>query len=137
MDITLEKVDAVRERTGATYEEAKAALEAENGSEVDAIIRLEKEENAGSKELLEKIKAAVRKGNVTKVRMKKDGRDVLTVPVSAGVGVGLLGLVAAPWAVIAAAIAAYGLDCKFELIKEDGTIDELGGSEESDTYSEE
>jgi hypothetical protein len=32
---------------------------------------------------------------------------------------------AAPWAVIAAGITAYGLDCSFELLKEDGTVETL------------
>ena len=38
MDITLEKVDKVKERTGVSYSEAKEALEISNGSVLDAII---------------------------------------------------------------------------------------------------
>ncbi len=42
MEITLEMVDQVHERAGVSYEEAKAALEAANGSVLDAIIAVEK-----------------------------------------------------------------------------------------------
>ena len=38
MEITLEKIELVKDRTGCTYAEAKAALEASEGSVVDAII---------------------------------------------------------------------------------------------------
>ena len=41
MDITLEKVDQVRERTGVSYGEAKSALEISNGDVLNAIILLE------------------------------------------------------------------------------------------------
>ena len=40
-EITLEKIDIVRERTGASYSEAKEALEACGGNVVDALIYLE------------------------------------------------------------------------------------------------
>lgn len=40
MDI-LEKVEKIREKTGVSYEEAKAALEAVNGDILDAIVLLE------------------------------------------------------------------------------------------------
>ena len=48
MEITLEKVDQVRERTGVTYAEAKNALEIANGDVLEAIIYIEniKEEDA-------------------------------------------------------------------------------------------
>ena len=41
MDITLEKIDIVRERAKATYKEARDALTAANGNVIDAIISLE------------------------------------------------------------------------------------------------
>ena len=37
----LEKVEKIREKTGATYEEAKAALEAADGDVLDALVYLE------------------------------------------------------------------------------------------------
>ena len=41
MEITLEKIELVKDRTGVTYREAKEALEAAGGSVVDAIIDIE------------------------------------------------------------------------------------------------
>ena len=39
----MEKVDRLRERANVTYEEAKAALEANNWDLLDAMVALEKE----------------------------------------------------------------------------------------------
>ena len=43
MEITLEKIELVKDRTGVSYKEAKAALEAADGSVVDAIINIEED----------------------------------------------------------------------------------------------
>lgn len=45
MEVTLEKIELVKDRTGATYSEAKDALDAANGSVVDAIIAIEENIN--------------------------------------------------------------------------------------------
>ena len=55
-------------------------------------------------------------------RVKRGDQVLLTVPVNLGIVGGLVGLAAAPWwGVLAAAAAAYGFDCKFEIIKDDGS----------------
>ena len=41
MEITLEKIELVKDRTGVSYKEAKEALEQAGGSVVDAIIAIE------------------------------------------------------------------------------------------------
>ena len=41
MEITLEKIELVKDRTGVTYKEAKEALEGADGNVVDAIIAIE------------------------------------------------------------------------------------------------
>ena len=41
MEITLEKIELVKDRTGVSYAEAKEALEDADGSVVDAIISIE------------------------------------------------------------------------------------------------
>ena len=140
MDITLEMVDQVRERTGATYEEAKAALENANGNVVDAIIAIEKEctKNIDVNEkidgLVEKLKAAVQKGNVNRIRVMRGGEELVNIPVNAGIAGGVLGVLAGPWALISAAVAGavakFGFDCSFELVKEDGSVEELLGDED-------
>ena len=50
MEITLEQVEKVRSCTGASYEEAKAALEAAGGSVLDAVILLEQRGKGGAPE---------------------------------------------------------------------------------------
>ena len=49
MEITLEKIELVKDRTGVTYAEAKEALESADGSVVDAIIAIEETINSGQK----------------------------------------------------------------------------------------
>ena len=43
MEITLEKIELVKDRTGADYKTAKEALEKASGNVVDAIIAIEEE----------------------------------------------------------------------------------------------
>ncbi|ADL12221.1 DUF4342 domain-containing protein [Acetohalobium arabaticum] len=88
----LEKIDLIRERTKASYREAKEALEAADGDVLEAVVRLEEEDLnhkkefqvAGSK-LIEKIKELIKKGNVTKILVKKDGEIIFSLPVTVGV----------------------------------------------------
>jgi len=126
MEITLEKIELVRDRTGVSYKEAKEALERAEGSVVDAIIGIE--ESIGDKtrgkvgessvRVVEKIKELVKKGNVSKIVIKKDDEVVLNLPIN----VGLLGTVIAPWAMVLGVLAAFGTKCVIEIVKEDGSI---------------
>ena len=92
MDISLEKVDIIRDRTGVTYKEAKDALEAANGNVVDALINIEEAGDKGGRrlflskgnEVVEKLKGIVRSGNVNRIRVKKDDCVILDIPVTAG-----------------------------------------------------
>ena len=92
MEITLEKIELVKDRTGVSYKEAKEALEAADGSVVDAIIAIEETVNikSGSKagdfadETVEKVKELVKKGNVTKISVKKRRRNSSQYPCKRG-----------------------------------------------------
>ena len=57
MEITLEKIELVKDRTGVGYKEAKEALEKSEGSVVDAIVLLENKSGAKTDEIIEKIRA--------------------------------------------------------------------------------
>jgi len=126
MEITLEKIELVKDRTGVSYKEAKDALEAADGSVVDAIIAIEetvdvkpaKKVNDAANETVDKIKDMVKKGNISKITIKKDGEILLNLPLNAGI----VGALVAPWGVIAGVIAAFGFKCQIELLKDDGTI---------------
>lgn len=47
MEITLEQIDLIRQRTGAGYKEAREALESTGGSLVDALVMLESDTYPG------------------------------------------------------------------------------------------
>ncbi|WP_425446097.1 DUF4342 domain-containing protein [Dethiothermospora halolimnae] len=125
MEITLEKIDQIRERTGVSYKEAKEVLERHNGDVLEALIELEAShksfgQNISSKGdvVLQKIKEMIKKGNVTKILVKKDGDIIMNIPVTAGA----LGTILAP------PLAAFGLTAALvsrstiEIVKEDGEI---------------
>ena len=127
MEITLEKIELVKDRTGVTYAEAKKALEDADGSVVDAIIAIEETVNSGDKKrgfvekgeaLFASLKSLIKKGNVAKIQVKKDGDSILNVPVNAGI----LGICIAPLASVVAIVAAFGFKCTIEVVKTDGTI---------------
>ena len=126
MDITIELIEQVKDKTGVSYKEAKEALERCGGNVVDAIIDIEESlanggstENAGaSRAIIDRIKDLIHKGNVAKIVVKKDGEVVLNLPVN----VGIIGAVVAPWVSVAAVVAAFGTRCCIEVVKTDGSI---------------
>ena len=133
MEVTLDKIELVRDRTGVSYKEAKDALEAADGSVVDAIIAIEesidstvtsgmtgitRDAAAKKDELVEKMKEVAKKGGVSKIRVTRDGDTIVNIPLVAGV----LGALVAPWGIIAATAAAFGFKCKIEFVKDDGSI---------------
>ena len=63
----------------------------------------------------------MKKGNVSKIVVKKEDEVLLNLPVN----IGVIGGVLAPWALIAGTIAAFGTKCKIELYKDDGEVMEL------------
>lgn len=120
----MEDIEKIVEKTGCSYKEAKEAYEKSNNDVLDAIIYIEEHKSTSegkTGELKAKIIEAVKKGNVTKIVITHNGETVLNIPVN----VGIIGTIAAPWAVIAGAVAAYGFDCEFEIIKSDGTSEKL------------
>ena len=128
MQITLEAVEKVMEQTGVDYKAAKEALVKTDG-DVDAAIKLispdTKDISNDIKEMMDKLKKKVEEGNVDRIQIKKGDEVVFSVPVNVGIVGGLLGLAAAPWALIAGSVAAFGLGCRLEVVKKDGTTDEI------------
>ena len=127
MQITLEAVEKVMELTGVDYAAAKDALVRADG-DVDEAVKLitpDAKSDDKVKETVDKIKAKVKEGNVDKIQISKDGDIVLSIPVNIGIVGGIIGLAAAPWAFIAATIATLGFGCKIEIVKKDGSTDEI------------
>lgn len=126
MEITLEKIELVKDRTGVTYKEAKDALEQTDGNVVDAIIAIEetideksaKKIGAQGEELIARMKEVAKKGNVSRILVTKEDETLINIPLS----VGLFGAVIGPWAMIAGVVAAFGFKCKIEFVKDDGSV---------------
>ena len=133
MEINLEKIELVKDRTGCTYAEAKEALEKTEGSVVDAIIAVEETMNksydavdGGSLKdspIFAKMKEIVDKGNVSKILITKGGKNVVNFPVTLGV----LGAVLVPWGAVLAAIAALGTKCDVSFVDEKGNVIDING----------
>lgn len=95
MEISLEQVDKVIERTGVTYKEAKEALEVTEGDVLEAIIYIETqnqkkeqskdEKNQTVEEFKQWIKETINKGNVTRIKIKKEDKELLDIPANAGI----------------------------------------------------
>ena len=128
MKITLEDIEKVMNQAGVDYKAAKEPLLKASGDAEKAIKDLqpkvcELEEDV--QKLIDKVKAVVAEGNADRVQILKDDEIVLSVPVNVGIVGGILGIAAAPWALIAGAVAAFGLGCKLVVVKKDGTKDEV------------
>ena len=133
MEINLEKIELVKDRTGATYAEAKEALEKAEGSVVDAIIDIEEKQNkefdavnGGSikdSPVFARMKEIIEKGNVTKIVIRKGEKTIVNFPVTAGV----IGAVLVPWGAVFGVVAALGTQCEIELYDQDGNIIDFNG----------
>lgn len=132
MKITLEMVDKVIERTGVSYAEAKEALENSNGDILDAIILIQSkgkytntnEENKTEtiEELKVWLKELINKGNITRIKVSKDNKKLVDVPVNAGIAAGVIAIVIPPilaFVVVAAVVTKVTI----EITKSDGTVE--------------
>lgn len=132
MEIKLEDVDKVIERTGVSYKEAKEALEMSNGDILDAIIyaeenlknnKLEKEEKGQTiEEFKSWLKELINKGNVARIKIKKDEQVLVDVPVNAGIAATVIGLIIPPLLAFGV-IAAVATKVTIEITKTDGSIE--------------
>lgn len=137
--VTLEKVDMVRERTGVSYEKAKQALEVSEGDVLEALIYIERtQDKSNNNEAFEKdfesktaisieelkacIKQMIEKGNVIRIKIKKDDVELIDIPVNAGIAAGVVAIVIPP-ILAAGVIAAIATKITIEVTKEDGSVE--------------
>jgi hypothetical protein len=131
MSVTLEKVDEVRNRTGASYSEAKEALEFTGGDVLEAIVYIEQMRQEPPKkdaftddlsdrgsEIIEKLKELVKKGQVTRILLQKDGNTVLDIPIVAGA----VGALIFTGATAVGILAALATGCELMIVKENDDI---------------
>lgn len=133
MEITLEKVDTVIERTGVSYSEAKKALEESNGDVLAAIIYIEenpkkenceceKEKSQTIEEFKSWIKGIIEKGDVTRIKIKKDEDELLDIPVNAGIAATVIAIMI-PQIMAFGVIVAVATKITIEITKQDGTVE--------------
>lgn len=137
-EITLDKVDQVKERTFVTYEEAKRALEHSNGDVLEALIYIERKQKdeyeqktinnnrtkdaETTEELKEWLKNIINKGNVTRIKIKKGERTLIDIPVNAGLAVSAIALLYPPILAVGV-VATVATDLIIEITKTDGTVE--------------
>jgi len=123
MGITLDAIDAVRERTGASYRRAYEALQASDGDVIQAILALQPRGALNNSPWLrdrgEDLKSGVRRlvheGNATRVVIRShEGRTVFEVPATVAVAGSLL----FPFAAAAGVVAALAGHATFAIERE-------------------
>ena len=114
----LEKIDVIRDRTGVSYEQAVEALRRSNGNVLEAIVNLEQEEKSSTEEfevyshqIMDKVKKIIKQGNVTRIRIKKNDKILLNIPVTAGI----IGTALYPPLTIAGVMTALATKCTIEI----------------------
>ncbi|MBP2638120.1 MAG: hypothetical protein H6Q72_4027 [Firmicutes bacterium] len=140
MEITLENIDLIRERTGISYREAKEALERNDGNIIDTLIELEDKNKSSTKwteefsvrsaEVVDKVKELIREGNVNKIRIKHEGRVLAEIPVA----LGAIGAVVLPQLAAVGVLVAVFKRCTIEVVRNDSENAEQGS--ETDNMDE-
>ena len=82
--------------------------------------------------IMENLKALVKKGNVSRIVISKDEKELVNIPVNVGIVGGVVGLAAAKWVVIAAVLATVGFGCTVQVVKEDGEVTDVYGKEQAE-----
>ena len=120
MSINLEQIDELRKRANVSYEDAKNALEQCEGNLIEALVYLEKqnkikpeEQPCNGSKIFKKIKKLIKKGNETKLIVKKEETVVLNICVTLCV---IITIVATPF-VIGALILALATNHKIRIQK--------------------
>ena len=89
-------------------------------------------DNNNINDIMGKLKALVKKGNVSRIVICKDDKELVNIPVNVGIVGGVVGLAAAKWVVIAAVLATVGFGCTVQVVKEDGEISDVYGKEQAE-----
>lgn len=82
-----------------------------------------------AEQIVEKVKALVKDGSASRVLLKRKGETLLNLSLNTGIVGAVLGLAAAPFAVLTTALVSFGLDCEIEIEKKDGTVLNLNETE--------
>ena len=75
-----------------------------------------------AEKIVEKVKELVKDGSASKISLKRKGETLVNIPLGAGILGAIVGLSAAPFAILTTALVSFGLDCEVEITKQDGTV---------------
>ncbi|MEG6585836.1 DUF4342 domain-containing protein [Dendrosporobacter sp. 1207_IL3150] len=131
-EITLEKIDIIRERIGVSYREAKEILERNNGNVIEALVDAETKKNNNwteefsvrSNEVIDKVKELIHEGNVNRIRIKSDGRTLVEIPVA----LGAIGAVVLPQLAALGVLVAVFKRCTIEVVRSGEESDDMQDS---------
>ena len=84
MDIALEDIDKLRQRTGVGYGEAKDVLEKCNGDLLEALVFMEENKERPFHKLSRSAKSTLGRLHQTKVKVKVKDKTMLELPVTVG-----------------------------------------------------
>ena len=79
--------------------------------------------------IMDRVKKLVKKGNVSRILVKRGDQQILNLPVNVGLVGAAVGLTSAKWLMLAGVIAAVGFKCTVEVVKSDGSIISLMNEE--------
>ncbi len=133
-EITLDKIDLLRARTGITYAEAKGVLEKNEGNVIESLIDLEEnkkacwtdEITAKSSEVVEKVKQLFHEGNVRKIIVKSDGKALLEIPVA----IGALSALILPQITAVSVLLAVWKNCSIDVVRDNGKTETFNTGKE-------
>lgn len=132
MDITLQKIDLVRDRTGLNYKEARELLEEANGDVVQALVIMEDEQgdlddmemdmdmdvdmdmdemqDIVSENVIGPVKRVFRQGTKTRIRVRNAEGTLLEIPATLGIAGAIFAPRATALSAMALLMAQYTLE---------------------------
>lgn len=131
MEITLQKIDLIRERTGLNYAEARELLEEANGDVVEALVILDDEDDGTengmdmdldfdvdtgqmkemvSENVFSPVKKVFRRGSQSRIRVSNQDGTLMEIPATLGIASAILAPRATALSAMALLMAQYTLE---------------------------
>ena len=82
-----------------------------------------------AEQIVEEVKSILKENEANRILLKRKGETLLNLSVNVGILGAVIGLSAAPFAVLTTALISFGLDCEIEIEKADGTVINLNQTE--------
>ena len=89
-----------------------------------------------NRNIMDKIKELIQKGNVSKIVVKRNDNVILEMPVTVGAAGVIIGLAYAQGLLLASVIAMVGFGCSVEVYMYDGTVKTILTKDSTDEIKE-